>query len=79
MHIMEEYCTPTEVLYVMTISTSTFNKNHLSNEGKGVLWSVNSVVVIEIIYMNRVQFSSSKEGGHPEQLQLLKSHLIILK
>ena len=29
--------------------------------------------------MNRVHFSSSKEGSHPEQLQLLKSHLIILK
>ena len=31
-----------------TISASTFNKNHLSNDGRGVLWSVNSVIIIEI-------------------------------
>ena len=29
-------------------------------------------------YLSRVHFRSSKEGSHPEQLQLLKSHLIIL-
>ena len=61
MHIMEEYCTPTEVLYVMTISASTFNKNHLSNEGKGVLWSVNSVVVIEINEFNSYEQSTIQQ------------------
>ena len=30
-------------------------------------------------YLNRVHFSSSKEACHPDQLPLLKSHLIILK
>ena len=42
------------------------------------LYTTVSSSLKEYLSMNRVHFRSSKEGSHSEQLQLLKSHLIIL-